>query len=159
MALSGCRCFKKIKTYRRNLQDRLVIGEWVLIALEGYIEFLIAGYINILYPLKNKSGEIAGHFTAYYSIAVAGIVLPLLMIFVLTRPIATIQDEVFRGYFGSLYDGMRVKTKLQVSANLVFMLRRAFFLLICFNLEHMPGVQMVLVNLLNLIVGIYYGGV
>ena len=61
--------------------------------------------------------------------------------------------------FGSLYEGMKVENKFQVSANLVFMLRRALFILICFKLEEIPGIQMILVNLLNLASCIYYGGV
>ena len=78
------RCFKKLKSYRKNLQNRLIIGEWVLISLEAYFEFLIAGYLNISYSLKNRTGEITGYFTAFYSITVAAIILPSLMIYVLT---------------------------------------------------------------------------
>ena len=81
------------------------------------------------------------------------------MIYVLMQPINRIQDETFRDRFGSLYDGIRVENKWQVSANLVFMLRRAIFVLICFNIEKMPGIQMILVNLINLCSCLYYGGV
>lgn len=129
------------------------------ISLEAYFEFLIAGYLNISFNLKEKSGELTGYLTSFYSLAVAVIILPSLMIFVLTKPISTIQDELFRKKFGSLYEGMRVKTKLQVCANLFFMARRAAFVLVCFNIGTIPGVQLIVVNLINLVSCLYYGGV
>ena len=49
--------FKKLVPYKKSLQKRLVMGEWVKISLEAYFEFLIAGYLNILYNLNEKSGE------------------------------------------------------------------------------------------------------
>ena len=50
MTLSLCR--KSLVSYKKDLKKRLVIGEWVSISLEAYFEFLIAGYLNILYNLK-----------------------------------------------------------------------------------------------------------
>jgi len=49
--------FKKLVPYKKSLQKRLAMGEWVKISLEAYFEFLIAGYLNILYNLNEKSGE------------------------------------------------------------------------------------------------------
>lgn len=46
------RCFTRLESYRLNLKKNLVIGEWVSISLEAYFEFLIAGYLNILYSLN-----------------------------------------------------------------------------------------------------------
>ena len=37
------------------------------------------------------------------------------------------------------------------------MVRRAVFVLICFNLEHRSGLQILLVNLINLFTCVYYG--
>ena len=45
------RCFKKLVTYKQDLKQKLIIGEWVTISLEAYLEFLIAGYLNIQYSL------------------------------------------------------------------------------------------------------------
>ena len=85
--------------------------------------------------------------------------MPALMIYILYQPMDTIRDVSFRNIFGSFYEGMKVETKWQICANLIFMLRRASFALICFNLEQIPGVQIILINLINLASCIYYGGV
>ena len=61
--------------------------------------------------------------------------MPALMIYILYQPMDTIRDVSFRNIFGSFYEGMKVETKWQICANLIFMLRRASFALICFNLE------------------------
>jgi len=39
------------------------------------------------------------------------------------------------------------------------MIRRASFVLVCFNLEKIPGIQLIVVNLINLASCLYYGGV
>ena len=60
------------------------------ISLEAYFEFLIAGFINKKFYLNEKSGEVTGYIMSFYSLAVAVVILPSLMIFVLTKPIKTI---------------------------------------------------------------------
>ena len=61
-----------------------------MISLEAYFEFLIAGYLNISYSLRDLSGEWTGYYTSFYSLTVATFILPALMIYVLIKPIKTI---------------------------------------------------------------------
>ena len=77
------RCFKSLEGYQKNLKKNLLIGEWVTLSLEAYFEFLIAGYLNILYSLNEQTGEKTGYITSFYSLGVAAVVLPALMIYVL----------------------------------------------------------------------------
>ena len=134
------RCFKKLVTYKQSLEQKLIIGEWVTISLEAYLEFLIAGYLNIQYSLNNESGEKAGYFTSFYSLAAAVVILPGLMIYVLKQPISRIQDESFKQKYGSLYEGIKLDSKWKICANLIFMIRRTAFILVCLNMEKFPGI-------------------
>ena len=79
--------------YQQELQKGLLIGEWVTISLEAYFEFLIAGYLNISYSLREKTGENAGYFTSFYSLVVAVLIMPALMIYILCKPIEKIREE------------------------------------------------------------------
>ena len=52
-----------------------------------------------------------------------------------------------------------MNSKLEVCANLFFMARRAVFVLVSFNADIIPGIQLIIVNLVNLTSCLYYGGV
>jgi len=151
--------FKKLVPYKKSLKKKLIIGEWVSISLEAYFEFLIAGYLNILYNLHELSGESAGFYTSFYALGVAGLIMPAFMVYILYQPLEKIRDDSFRDVFGSFYEGMKVENKWQICANLFFMMRRGSIVLVCFNLEEHAGIQMITINLINLISCIYYGGV
>jgi hypothetical protein len=147
----------RIKKYSEGLFEQLIFGELIVISLEAYFEFIIAGYLNYLFQLNSTDGEVTAIYTSYYSLVMAIIILPSMMIFVINRPLSEIKEESFKKRWGSLYDGFRLHSKGQVAANLVFMLRRILFVLICFQLDTIPGVQVILVNLINLFASIYYG--
>lgn len=137
----------------------MLLGEIILISLEAYFEFLIGGYINYLFYLDDQSGEYIGKYTAYYSLVISMVVLPAFMIFVMTQSIETLRDPSFEAVWGSLYEGISLKNKWQLASNLVFMIRRAFFVFLCFNLDRFSGMQILMVKLLNLATLIYYGNI
>ena len=77
------RKFKWIAPYSKKLYHNLVWGEFILLAFEAYLEFLIGGYINVLFQLNSQNGEYAGVVTGYYTLLVAVIILPGIMIYVI----------------------------------------------------------------------------
>jgi hypothetical protein len=103
--------FSSLKPYKKALKKKLLIGEWVSISLEAYFEFLIAGYLNLLYKLKEQSGEQVGYYTSFYAIAVAALIMPALMFYILNQSMDTIRDDKFRDVFGAFYEGMKIENK------------------------------------------------
>lgn len=149
--------FDACKKYSINLSKTLFFGEVILISLEAYFELLISGYMNYLFKLHSKNGELIAVYSSYYCILMALIILPLMMVYVLTRPMAVIQQNWFENRWGSLFEGYKRETKWQLAANLVFIMRRFLFVLISFKVDYMSSIQIILINLINLGCLIYYG--
>jgi hypothetical protein len=57
--------------------------EFITITLEGYISFVVAGYLNLEMPLDTTGGEILSNLIAYVSFFISVIVMPLMMIFLI----------------------------------------------------------------------------
>jgi hypothetical protein len=113
--------------------------------------------MNYIFHLKSTNGEYIGYASCFYSLAVALVILPGFMIYVMSRPLDVIQSENFELTYGSLYEGVKKRNKWQVGANIVFMARRFLFVIICFNFDKHSSIQIILVNLINLACSIYYG--
>lgn len=79
------------------------------------------------------------------------------MIYVLAQTFDRLRENQFQKMWGSLYEGISLKSRWHVACNLIFMIRRILFVTMCFNLEEIPGIQLILVNLCNLACFIYYG--
>jgi len=63
----------------------------------------------------------------------------------------------FNSRQGSLYDDIELRTKWTAAFYLCYALRRIFFVDIAFNLKELPGIQIILINYLNLAALIYVG--
>jgi ABC-type sulfate transport system permease subunit len=50
--------FKKGEVYLRSLRNQLFFSEIIIINLEAFLELLVAGYINYIFPLNSTDGEI-----------------------------------------------------------------------------------------------------
>ena len=63
----------------------------------------------------------------------------------------------FNSRSGSLFDDIELRTKWTAAFYLFYALRRIFFVDIAFNLKEWPGIQIILINYLNLAALIYVG--
>ena len=63
-------------------------GEVLVIMIEGCMEFLISGFLNIKYPSpSNKSGETIALLYGYFSLIKVIIIMPKMYIWLLNKPL------------------------------------------------------------------------
>ena len=84
-----------VSLYNKVSED-LFFNTFIELILEGYLEFLIIGYLNYHSPIQSsESGETYANFLSYYIIYSALFVLPALLIWVATRSQQTLRSEEF----------------------------------------------------------------
>jgi hypothetical protein len=88
--------FDKCKKHAKDLKEQLFFGEIIMISLEAYFEFLIAGYMNYLFHLRSTNGEYIAYLTCFYSLGVALVILPFFMLYVMSRPQNVIHTPEFQ---------------------------------------------------------------
>jgi len=66
-----------------NLKKSLFWGEILIMCIEGYIELLIAGYINATFHLNSTNGEVTAKYVAFYCLITSLVVMPLIMAFII----------------------------------------------------------------------------
>ena len=113
-----------------KLKKGLFFNDLLILVLEGYIEFLICGYLNIQEPLREStfSGEALGYFQSLFCLGTATL-LPLWFIIVLfVKDLAYFRTEGYETTFGVMTEGLKTESKKQIMYYIVFMIRRfAFF--------------------------------
>ena len=77
------------------------------------------------------------------------------LIYNIINNISVYQMSKFSSSFGTLYEDIDLRTKWKTAFYLVYCLRRIFYVYIIFFKAHISGIQLVLMNLLNLAVLIY----
>jgi len=107
--------------------------------LEGYIELLIAGYINYYFSLDSTNGEVGASYLAYYCLIVSLIIMPMVMIYIIMQDSETVRSGNFSDKWGVLYEGLKTESRWQYASNGIFMLRRLLFIMICFLLMDFPS--------------------
>jgi hypothetical protein len=69
----------------------------------------------------------------------------------------TFGKKNFKLYWGSFYEGINIKKKLNVFNNLFFILRRLIFFLTVFFLQNYSSVQLIITIVVNLFMMMYQG--
>ena len=105
--------------------------------MEGYMEFLIAGYLNYDKPVcdDNASGEKIAIFVSYLCLITTLVIVPGAMIHVLSEKLEIIQSIEFKSSYGSMYEGVKTDSKFKLAFYFVFILRRMMFSFIAFGLS------------------------
>ena len=67
----------------KDLKKSLFWGEILIMCIEGYIELLIAGYLNTSFNLNSTNGEVTARYVAYYCLIISLFVMPLIMTFII----------------------------------------------------------------------------
>ena len=75
------------------------------------MEFLISGIMNSLYPLTSKNGEIVSTCYGYYSLTIAIVLIPAVLLYVFTQKMETIKESKFQQRWAPLFDGFRLNSK------------------------------------------------
>jgi hypothetical protein len=58
VVLSISKLWKVGVKYKQDLKHSLFFNEFIVLNLEAYMELLISGYINYMFPLGSTNGEI-----------------------------------------------------------------------------------------------------
>jgi hypothetical protein len=86
----------KCKAFYKSQKKSIFFSEIILILIEGCMEFLISGYLNIMYPVDEeniKSGELFSKIYGIICIIKVVIILPAVYIYVLKQPIFYIKKS------------------------------------------------------------------
>ena len=138
---------------------RVVYTDIILLFIEGYIEFCIAGYLQ--YGNTEVNTDLSGEKVSIYfgngSIIMALIIIPLGFCYMLSRGQAQIESEIFKLKYGGLYEGIKTHSKPALYYFLLFVIRRILFLAIAFYMYESATLQFQCLYGLNLMSTIYIG--
>ena len=86
-------------------------------------------------------------------------ILPILLVFIITRKKKELHKTPFESYAGELYESTKINTRLRVAYTLIFIIRRGLYLSLGMLLlnPNLGGIQILLLILLNLLSVIYIG--
>ena len=125
----------------------------------GYFEILIAGYLNLRFPIDTKSGEKSGKYVALGYMGICLIALPFVWVLAIRRSVKNLNTRRFQSRFGALFDDINKKNKWKMMYYLIFIIRRAIFCVIAFNMEAFPLLQVQCLMWINLFIIIYTGSI
>jgi hypothetical protein len=72
-----------MKKMYKKYSKSVFFNEFLAITLEGYISFVVSGYLNLKMPLYTTSGEIISNFIAFASFIISVVVMPPLLIWMI----------------------------------------------------------------------------
>ena len=147
----------KVIRLQRRMKKTLFFSEILTLSMEAYIEFLIAGYLNLKVQLVSTSGELASVAVGYYAVILCLVVIPLCFIHLFRQSIFRINDPRFNRRWHGLFEGVDTRNKLNLLFNVVFCLRRLIFVHSAFYLSETPTFQIQSIILINLFSLIYKG--
>jgi len=76
--ISGGRLYTK--EIHEKVSYDLFFNSILSISIEGLIEFILFGYLNVMTAELNMSGEILGFALGTFSLSMSGVILPLAII-------------------------------------------------------------------------------
>jgi hypothetical protein len=121
----------RVVRFRNWLKNNLFFKEILILILEGYIEFLIAHYLNMHLLIKNTVGDLFAILFTFSTMFLCYIFVPGAIIYVIIKDVEVLNEINFKKRWGALYE----ETKPTVSGRLFtlfFIVRRALFLASCF---------------------------
>jgi len=142
------------------LVKSMFFTEIILLLIEGFMEFLISGYLNTIDPLLNSgyNGDIVSAYVGYFCLFKTIIFMPCCFIYMFTRPLVLIKNsETFKKRWHMLYLNCKDKSKFTIAYYFVFMIRRQLYLLVAFLFTENTIFIAQSLLFINLFVGIYQG--
>jgi hypothetical protein len=126
-----CCKLKWLSTWARILFYHQILA----LSIDGYIEYCIAGIINLMFPVYSIPGEVFGRALAIICIAICFGMVPVLLIWNLKIPLERIHDQKFQEKYGFLTSNIRIHNRLQASYYHVFIARRIIFVMVVFLIK------------------------
>ena len=131
--------YTRVKPFYQKQANNAFFGEFLVIFVEGFIEFMIAGIL--VFDAPETSPDKNG-----FTLAVGGIcflisnaVIPLLLSYhILTKKLKTFKSEAFIQRYGALYEHVNVSSKFKIAHPLMFILRRMLYIWVAILLLPWP---------------------
>lgn len=132
------------------MYDYLFFDSIIILFLEGYIEFLISGYLNLRQMDTDTIADVASAIVICVCLFICIIVLPISQFFLIWADDETLEQERYLNRVGSLYRNLRWQSKLSRASNQIFMLRRMLFIYLIFFQQDYPLFQALGIIKMNL---------
>lgn len=142
----------------KSMQETLFYGEFIFLVIEAYLEFLIAGYLNLKEPITTKNGEVLSIAIGWYCALTTLIVMPAAFVYMFTRSTEVLSSESFKQKWEALYERVDPRDKFNLLYYPIFCGRRVIFCYLCFSLFHLPSIQFISLMLLNTLILEYIAG-
>ena len=95
------------------------------------MEFIVYGFINIYVMKANSNGEILGLVFAFISIFLVIFLMNALFWSIIFKDETQLASEEFEERWGTLYEFINTKKLISRFYNLIFLIRRIFFVVLC----------------------------
>lgn len=110
------------------MSESLFYSDLVVLTIEGYMEFVIGGYLNIKEPLFTLNGEIVSSGMGVYCVFITMVAVPFWFLKLACTDLETIQTEEFQTKWGGLFSGIKTSRKVHLMYFAIFCLRRLLFI-------------------------------
>ena len=126
--------------------------------MEGLFEFIIYSFLNFYQNDLTLNGEVLGVMISSFCIFLAVIFLPISLLWaIFSKDEKQIASKEFEDRWGVLFEFLKTKSKLTRFYNLIFVIRRFLFVMLCFY-RNESAIVLVISMSTNLIYGIYLVG-
>jgi C4-dicarboxylate transporter len=128
-----------------------------LVFFEGYIEILLSCFLNNKSGVKITKSDKFSFFISYFFGSICLIIIPVSLLFMLSRNPETLDSKEAYKKYGSLYDGLNTKSRWCLLYNVLFIVRRLALLLIMFNkrLQDTNSLQILYLVYINFLIMMY----
>lgn len=150
-----------------SMRSKLFFNEIITMSLESVIQLTMTGmlFITISQAVSNNFSIEQGRLTRYSSNITGTLSIIILLCMVSVSSVFLFLPEDFlksRAFFqriSNLYSHLDLSNKLKKAQTLIFIVRRMNYCLLALSLQHIPGVQLIIIFLMNLAIMIYQGNV
>ena len=119
------------KQIYQKLLKGLFFNSILSITLESFLEQIIYGFLNIYYRDKSTNGEILGLIFAFICIFSVFFLLNSLIWSLFFKNEIQLTSEEFQERWGALHEFLNTKKLKSRFYNLIFLVRRIIFVVIC----------------------------
>ena len=141
-AYRGRNCtWKKFKERMRCIEAfkySLFFTLLLQLLIEPYLEWAIAGIMNVRVIISTHSADRFSNFTGILSFILAFVVLPLALLKIYLAPILQFRRREYTDRFGVVFFDIRSRSRLHAHYIAVLTARRLAFLILVFCLEFQP---------------------
>ena len=124
--------------------------------MEGFIDLLINGFLNIYSKDTSTNGEILGFVFGVLCIFLTVNFLPIALTWaIFSQDESELVNKKFEKRWGALFEFMNTKNKMARIYNLIFVIRRLIYVMLCFFKNQSGGLLLAINMFINLIYGIY----